>query len=111
MTTSNERYTTSGIKVLGSNFHRADFVIFGTPNSPYFISVAAELEIEHENIPVEGLKFVDLTVFSSTVGAETTNGQIGADGRDIVFVGGALIVPPIATEGEYEGEVEMTVHY
>jgi len=118
VTTSNVRFAAGGARVSGKDEHhhhfgRAAFTIFGEPNAIYQIEPLPTIALHDSRklpIPnVTALEVINLIAFSTTVGAETTAGQIGPNGVDTVFVGGTLTVPSGAKNGRYEGEVTLTI--
>jgi hypothetical protein len=67
-----------------------------------------------EREPVSGvadLDVVDLVSFSTTVGAETLDGEIGPGGTDGLYVGGTLVVPKGTAAGVYRSDITVTVDF
>ena len=115
VTTANTRFKTGGTGIIGPKFSRAEYVISGTPGSIYnIVPVAAFSVHDQRSTPIPGMTSLDvinLISFSTTVGVETTTGQINPNGVDSVFIGGTLVVPTTALNGKYSGNVILTVNF
>lgn len=113
---SGRRVATGGVALLGNaNFGAATFRITGQANADFTITLPDSIEVTHDSgrsIPgVTSLIAVDLVSLSETVGAETEVGRLDAAGKDVVRVGGTLIVPATARTGSYRGVVTLSIEY
>ena len=115
VTTANERFAFGGTGIIGPKFSRAEYVVGGVPDAIYTITPGVALSVHDiRGVPIldeTSLDVIDLLSFSTTVGMETSTGQINPNGVDTIFVGGTLVVPTTAKKGSYSGSVVITINY
>ena len=120
LTTSNVRtVTVPDVSLQGSNFHRAEFTVTGPTNTQYDIllppsgtseNTEQTAERDESGNPESTLLVVQLTAFSVNAGLGTI-GETDGNGIDTVYVGGTLLVPTTAKQGNYRGDVALTVTF
>ena len=117
--TDGQRSAMGGVRLLGGgNFGPAEFTISGTPDTPYSVDLPESILVQRDgSAPTPGVTLlvaINLTSSSTTLGgaSETGIGQIGADGFDILFIGGTLLVTETTRAGNYQVDViPFTVAY
>lgn len=114
ITTQNQREVSGRVKAR-RRFSRAVFFVTGAPNLSYNIQLSETTAVHtRSSSPERGvtlLQVADLKSFSVNAGAETSRGMTNADGKDTIYIGGTLVVPPSAMSGRYRGDVEITLSY
>jgi hypothetical protein len=81
----------------------ASFEIIGNPSATYNISLPDSVTLRSPNG-----QNMEVNRFTSLPSA---TGQLGADGRQILYVGGTLNVNANQLYGEYSGVMAVTVEY
>lgn len=118
VTFDNRRFATGDVELEGGgNFHRAEFTVTGTPGAIYTIGfppapqAKAEKSQSEPVLGVNSLPIIAFDPFTTTLGQAGDVGQIGEDGTDTIWLGGTLDVLPDAQEGNYRGDIEITLTF
>ena len=110
--TQGTRFPGGGAILLGNaNFGPAEFAVTGQPDATYTIMLPDSVTIQHDSGANPDLLADTLTSLSTTFGVQGTTGKVGLDGTDSVYVGATLQVPANASNGNYSGEITITVAY
>ncbi|MET0155364.1 MAG: DUF4402 domain-containing protein [Rickettsiales bacterium] len=97
----------------GLDHHLAAFFVAGDAGKTYFIFLPSDVTAVRDQgrMPGGGLRVENLSAYSITKRAVGDMGQLDAKGRDTLYVGGDLIVPPGAPSGVYRADFDVTVAY
>ncbi len=111
----NQRTTTGSVGV-ERDYARAEFGINGKPGLVYSIHTPEKLNFTASETSGNGSGNDMLTVknfVTYSVGAQNAGGvgKLGNDGKDMVYLGGTLVVPHDTEPGIYRGLVPLTVSY
>jgi hypothetical protein len=114
--TDNARNVTGKLNVSPGGFSRGVCEMRGAPGRPYIAS--APQRVDFTVIPqgpirpgLETTLSGRLFSLSSASTGRSARGQLDAQGRDALYVGGTLFVPNNAHPGLYQGVVPVTVNY
>lgn len=109
---TNERFVEGADLSIRGKYSPATFVISGSPDVAYNIVTPSFLEFSSSKFPNKtALRVTDFTTLSRTSKETHNNGTLNSNGKDRLYIGGTLIVSPLAAPGRYKGIVPITVTY
>lgn len=91
---------------------RAMFHVRGDKDRFYHVHLPSSVKAVRAGAPgYPDLDVTNLSAFSVTRNAEGVIGLLDKNGKDTLYVGGDLVVPPGAADGMYKATFEVTVTY